>query len=498
MKQQTDIVTQAQISYMEKFLDSQGIVTSPSQLPPAGSNTISQEQSVIGALDIVRHLSDSKHFYQMPFWQYRETPATNIYLVGTWYKCLLTLLSLVSRPWWERIWMVQEVVLSSDAILNIGRHQVFLSSFFRAAKNYAVHSEGCCKTWIWLWHGRSDDIFLPLITKMALVKDLGGVIDDHAANILVPVKLALLSQKRKATDPRDHLYAITGLMKNPFTRAPLGPVPDYRLNPAHLYREQTLALMQQSSSIDLLERAIGVDAPNPLGLPSWVCDWSRSKALGWRSALYNACNGHEHQFHPAAEGVFVIAGAMVGIVSKLGESLDCDMIEDIAVKVENWQQLAGEYQPFDINTVLRTTLLDMIMPREGQHRRLNPNDITLLKEWWWQWIIRMKRRPDPIESPDTWTIHHCFSYQMDRDRVFATREGHLGVGPRTLRVGDRIFIVEGVAVPLIFRTLQGSFAEASSPHLSRDYAYVGRCYLHGCMDGEAVNPDTKWQTLNLH
>ena len=498
MKQQLDIVTQAQISYMERFLHSQGIVTSPSQLLSAGSDTISPEQTVMGALDIVRHLSDNKHFYQMPFWRYREIPATKIYFVGTWYKCLLTLLSLISQPWWERIWIVQEVLLSSDAMLNIGRHQVFLSSFFLAARNYAVHSEGCCKTWIWLWHGRSDDIFLPLIPKMALIKDLGMIIDDHAASILVPIKLALLSQKRKATDPRDHFYAITGLMKNPFTRAPLGPVPDYRLDTTHLYREQTLALMQQSSSIDLLERAIGVDAPNPLGLPSWVCDWSRSKALGWRSALYNACNGYKHQFCPAAEGVFVIAGAMVGIVSKLGEVLDYEKVEDVAVKVEQWQLLAGEYQAFDIKTVLRATLLDMIMPREGQHRRLTPNDITLLEEWWWKWMLRMKRWPEPIEHPDVWTIHHCFRYQMDRDMVFATREGHFGVGPRTLCVGDRIFIVQGVPIPLIFRTLQGNSTEVSSPHLSRDYSYVGRCYLHGCMDGEAVTPDTEWQTLNLY
>ena len=500
MKQQLDIVTQAQVSYLEGFLHSEGIVTSPSQLSSAGSNTISPDESVLGALDIVRHLSDSKHFYQMPFWRYRETSATNIYLVGTWYKCLRTLLSLVSQPWWERIWIVQEAVLSTTAILNIGRHQISLSSFIPAARNYAVHCEGCCKTWIWLWHGRSDDIFLPLIPKMSLVKDLGRVIDDYAADVLIPVKLALLSRERKATDPRDHFYAITGLMKNPFTQLPLGPVPNYHLDPAHLYREQTLSLMQQSNSIDLLERAISVDAQNPLGLPSWVCDWSHSKALGWRSALYNACNSYEHQFHPATEGVFVIAGAMVGVVSKLGEFLDDDNAENIAFKVGQWQQLAGEYHAFDINTVLRAAFLDMIMPREGQHRRLTPHDMTLLEEWWWQWIIRMKRPPEPIESPDIWTFHQCFHYQMQRDMVFATREGHFGVGPRTLRVGDRIFIVKGAAVPLIFRTLQGSNdpMEASSSHLDRDYSYVGRCYLHGYMDGEAVTPDTKWQTLDLH
>ena len=491
-------MTKDSVSYLENFLQFQGIVTAPPQLPSAGSATISPDESVLGALDIVRSLSEGKHFYQMPFWRYRETPAANIYLVGTWYKCLRTLLSLVSQPWWERIWIVQEAVLSPNAILNLGRHQVLLSSFFPAARNYAVHCEGCCKVWTWLWHGRSDDIFLPLLPKMRLVKGLGRVIDDYAADRLVPILLALLSQERKATDPRDHFYAITGLMKNPITRLPLGPVPDYRLQPAQLFREQTLNLMQQSKSIDLLDRAIGVDARNFLGLPSWVCDWSHFKPMGWLSSLNSASNGHEHRFCHVAAGTFVIAGVLLGVVSKLGNLVNPNDAEDIAVKVEQWQHLTGKYQAFDVRTVLRAAFLGMIMPREGQHRRLTPDDITLLEDWWWQWIIGMKRLPGPIESPDIWTTHACFRYHMDRDRVYATREGHFGVGPRTLCVGDQIFVVQGARVPLILRALDGNSIAASSPHPGRDYSYVGRCYLHGYMDGEAVAPETEWQTLQLH
>ena len=492
------------VTYLENFIQSQGILTAPSKLPSAGSTTISPDASILGALDIVRHLSQNVHFYQMPFWASKQTAVTSIYCVGTWYKCLRTLLSLVSQPWWERIWIVQEAFLSPNAVVNIGRFQIFLSSFLTAARNYSVHSEGCCKVWVQLWHGK-EEICLPLLLKMRTVKDLGKVIDDGAAGKLVPISLATLSQERKATDPRDHFYAITGLMKNPFNQLPLGPVPDYRLDPAQLFIEQTLSLMQQSDSIDLLDRAIGVGAPNPLGLPSWVCDWSHYSDLGWRSSLYNASNGHKHQFRHTTDSTFIITGVLVDVVSTLGNLVDPDDAGDIAVKVEQWQNLTGKKPAFDIRTVLRTSFLDMIMPREGQHRRLTPADMTSLEQWYHYWIQTLKRRPGPIESPDMWTTHTCFRYHMNRDRVYATRNGRFGVGPRTLCIGDQIFIVQGAQVPLVLRALldngNDSTVEASPSRRhrpGREYEYVGRSYLHGCMDGEAISSEMAWQILRLH
>lgn len=38
--------------------------------------------------------------------------------------------------------------------------------------------------------------------------------------------------------------------------------------------------MQQSYSIDLLDHAIGIGGPGPLGLPSWVCNWEQLQSTG--------------------------------------------------------------------------------------------------------------------------------------------------------------------------------------------------------------------------
>ena len=227
----------------------------------------------------------------------------------------------------------------------------------------------------------SDEVFLLMTSKMRVVTDLGKVVDDYATNKLMLIRIVLLSWERKAADPRDHFHTIIGIMKDPHNGAPLGPAPDYRLDPEQLFREQTLSLMLQSDSIGLLDQAIGIDAPNALGLPSWVCDWSRFRMVGWKSSLCNASNGRKHQFQPTTEGTFIIAGTMVGVVAKLGSLVNPDDVEDVAIKFEQWQHLAGPGQAFDIRTALRATFLDMVFSGLGESRRLTPDDIAQVEKW---------------------------------------------------------------------------------------------------------------------
>lgn len=494
------MVMKGDISAFETFLYSQGIVTAPRQLHKAVSATISPNEYILGAFEILVHLLKGDHLYQMPFWRYRDAASAKIYLVETWYKNLRTLLSIVSQPWWVRVWIVQEAVLSPNAILNIGPHQVRLSSFLSAFMNFEAHSSSCCNRWTHMSHGQLDEISRLYISKTPIVRDLGNLIDAYAANNLVPLRLALSSRNRKATDPRDHIYALSALMKTPYTGLPLGPAPDYRLAPEQLFREQTLGLMKQSGRIDLLDYAIGVDNPNPLGLPSWVCDWSRSERVAWVFRFYNACNGQKHHFHHASGEEFIIAGTVVGVVSRIGDVMTPNNADDIEVKIEQWRNLAEAAEPFDTITVLRTAILDSTLSREDNQfgRRLTSGDVALLEELWRQWIVRLKLDRETPDDLDRYSFRGNFQYHVTLNRVFATREGHLGSSPCNVCVGDRIFIVQGAQVPVVLRALNDNSTEADPPELCRHYAYVGSCYVRGCVDGEAVTPETKWQTLHLH
>jgi hypothetical protein len=90
--------------------------------------------------------------------------------------------------------------------------------------------------------------------------------------------------------------------------------------------------------------------------------------------------------------------------------------------------------------------------------------------------------------------------------LFITEEGHIGLGPATMKLGDGICVILGCSVPLVLRSQEelqdhrqgqshlGTQLEAPSREVSRrthhrHHRLIGECYLHGFMDGEAVSTE---------
>jgi hypothetical protein len=59
--------------------------------------------------------------------------------------------------------------------------------------------------------------------------------------------------------------------------------------------------------------------------------------------------------------------------------------------------------------------------------------------------------------------------------MFKTDTGYLGLGHRSLEVGDKIYILMGGDVPLVLRPFDG-----------KTFRFRGESYVHGIMDGEAL------------
>jgi len=67
-------------------------------------------------------------------------------------------------------------------------------------------------------------------------------------------------------------------------------------------------------------------------------------------------------------------------------------------------------------------------------------------------------------------------------KFFSTMiEDRLGLAPRKAREGDIVCIFYGCSVPVLLRKIRKR----------EEYEFVGECYLHGMMDGEAVSIDRK-------
>ncbi|ERF77194.1 hypothetical protein EPUS_06474 [Endocarpon pusillum Z07020] len=68
-------------------------------------------------------------------------------------------------------------------------------------------------------------------------------------------------------------------------------------------------------------------------------------------------------------------------------------------------------------------------------------------------------------------------------RIFRTAGNLLGLGPKSLRPGDHIFVLLGARVPFILRPIAPAEDGRSS---SAYYEMVGEAYVHGIMQGEAL------------
>ena len=74
-----------------------------------------------------------------------------------------------------------------------------------------------------------------------------------------------------------------------------------------------------------------------------------------------------------------------------------------------------------------------------------------------------------------------FDWVMVARRVFRSQDGLVGLGPRSVVAGDRIFVLLDAREPFLLRPT----SEADSS--STCYEMVCEAYIHGIMKGEALD-----------
>jgi len=86
---------------------------------------------------------------------------------------------------------------------------------------------------------------------------------------------------------------------------------------------------------------------------------------------------------------------------------------------------------------------------------------------------------DPLPNNSTWPrIVFSMTFATYR-RFFVTCEGNMGLAPMRSRENDIICVIYGCSVPVVLREEEGSFT------------FIGECFLHGFMDGEAIEMQRK-------
>ena len=414
------------------------------------------------------------------------------------------MLRLLQRPYWTRLWIIQELVLPPKLTLICGEEFTDMpetDSFDKTVRKLSV-----------VPINRPQSVTLPIFMKLRecfsrlrLVAELRSRHlhgESQASRIWNGtsgfIRARPLLEFHKATDPRDHVYGLLGLID-------LDIVPDYSENTtvADVYIE----VARQCLNIEPLDILIlagtrnGPDDSIQLDLPSWVPDWRLPPPARTRLARYT--QSHAFPFKGGLKmqlidgkwlrGRVVVWDTVSRTEQKSGWDLtEWDLTEGIDIeKPGDWAYPSG-ISRFQAIVILWLGGYDGFQRNKCELQL----DGDLFKSYaiilfaniakpWAKKYDRYERlklqnlivgRNVPISVP----IPHREAYLARSSQLrygmkcFHTARGYLGMGPLTAEVGDLVCVLEGHKAPVLLRRRRSH------------YTFVGDCDVVGIMNGEVL------------
>lgn len=223
--------------------------------------------------------------------------------------------AILLHSWWGRVWTAQEILLASRATVVVGRHNVDWDVLCAAVN-----------------HGSALDIFQEVIL---------GVMPESSAHVVTDVQTLkathlrespadellfylLRTRTRAATDPRDKIFAVLGLVEG--SVRDIGIKPDYEASVDDVYRAATSSLIAASGNLDALGLCFPFKNKVAHELPSWVPDWGSADylavpmledPLGHRRTSHASRNCSANATWEDAGVVLVVEGHTVDVITGL-------------------------------------------------------------------------------------------------------------------------------------------------------------------------------------
>lgn len=306
---------------------------------------------------------------------------------------------------------------------------------------------------------------------------------------------------RQCYDPRDKIYGLLGLC-DPQKGNEISP--SYLVTTSSLYQKVVLNAIRVNHSLEIFSqlgpRSSKVDRLTNL-LPSWVPNWMlemegyQFNALQSRlhhTHLYTASKNSRTSFNYHPQGHLALKGVFLYPLEVIGSKWDPDYVLETCAK---WREIAGipcmPQQIYDIRTqttyyeaycqtICASTLLDSPYQKYLDLSARHDWSLSLLlrvHDLWWKSLeldqkatIKLDLNPDIFNTEVVRAT--CFR------SMFLCKNGTLmGLAPMYSKIGDKIALLEGGAVPYVLRPTTG----IEHGH----YEIVGEAYIHGFMGGEA-------------
>lgn len=414
-----------------------------------------------------------------------------------------SLLHLFNRPYWSRIWVVQELASASTVTFICGN---------KTTTDHAVnHALRLLRNFGQYQHLRWNHD-CPITNNNHAVNT--NAIHTHKPISLLkfrngarPSSLIYLMRHFRyfqATDPRDKIFALLGIATDNET---LGLHPDYRKTSDEVYIDLARTFIQHGH-IEILSLC---EFPKKVpGLPSWVHDWS---LMSYRATLQQrALVRSAKSVSTILEPRFSASGTSKAMIVHGGPAVDRKMpvqlratflgeVRQIGMHWENdgvgrWlldlQRLSNlipytsELPCEKAHAVWRTAVADQEVRQGIRKPRLSEEKVHVIHEI-------LDKMDMSLISTQTVTGKGLSDYcdqlravAQDR-RPLLVAGNYIGIGPRETKEGDLVFILLGADTPYILRR----HSQDETLHL------IGEAYVHGVMDGEIMKGDPAIETIVL-
>ena len=491
-------------------------------------NDCPEMADVYSAFVFLRLILDGAHLYDLAFFQ--RSGEYILQSTTKWEQAIRGLEIITKSPWWNRIWVLQETVLPPRATIHFGNITIPWKTIAQATKKLTHHYTFCCSSHLTTRPFREEEIltlFGSVIHPIELLRN--GRADGMRMSLS---QLLSITLQRASTDSRDKVYALLSLVTNWYGREPVRP--DYGLSVDQIYTQVVTKEIQGSNSLQILQ---GVPEISNTRLPSWIMKTSSDHmrmVTGSRinaSALFRASGDSLCDVQVVERLVLGVLGLSnsdtVLRVSPLiyGDSPETSNYAMMETTLSSWRKLAGledmpnrPYPSGDswenafwraiANDAVEDSILEPKLGNEGNSdktyrttwRRLVREDRDVYEAWWLRTeAMAAFDGPDGTLLPGRSAWNHIPEYKRilyDRAvqmatvqrKFFITQKGFLGIGPPTMSSGDRVVVLFGGNVPFLLRehvnsTTTGISLEGPDPL----WKLIGDCYLHGIMDGEAMD-----------
>jgi len=450
---------------------------------------------------------------------------------------------LVDRPWWSRVWVVQEVALATDVLLVCGSQEMDWTTFCLAIETGLSH-----EVWEVMLFGIMDtDCFkkyksMRTITR-AIPADTPG---DRLLELLIHLR------EHEATDERDKVFSVLGLLDTSLEE--LGVLPDYQDSSSNIFKKTAVSIIENSGNLDIL----GVCSTNQFGdsslsLPSWVPDWRynewipqpfRTDALGNNRKTSTSRGTKAKPILLGDRDIIVLSGHPIDSIAAFTEVLrpiddsvfdfeTGDLNDDVGLRTilkSLGKDMKTTYDELTklvphLSTFIKWEAFANVADRGSSKGRpaavlpetetiywqtlcagCTPNGPAATEALYREWYASLgpirsllRRHMDKYASRSifqplgfasylraTWERYPEFANLLAHAkgrRLARTQRGRLCLVPAEVEEGDAVVLVKGGRVPLVIRYHR---AGKDGTHT---WKLVGECYVHGVMDGEAFDLD---------